>query len=69
MSFAPAYSSIYPSDFQLRSWHLQMLDAIITLQTMQNQMGKTDNHSQTSHDELSPENLYHLSSSFSDYLI
>lgn len=69
MSFAPVYSSIYPSDFQMRSWHLQTLDATTMLQTMQKQTGKTDNHSQTSHDKLSPEKVYHLSSSFSDYPI
>lgn len=69
MSFAPDYSSIYPSDFQMRKWHLQMLDATTILQTIQKQVGKTDNHSQTSHDKLSPEKLNHLPSSFSDYLI
>lgn len=40
MSFASAYFSIYPSDFHMRSWHLQMLDATTVLQTMQKQMGK-----------------------------
>lgn len=58
-----------PSDFQMRRWHLQMLDATTMLQTMQKQVGKTDNHSQTSHDKLSTEKLYLLPSSFSDYLI